>query len=153
MTKFHCDKLCGCGTCAPTRWALSYEEGFDKPLGSYTAGLFRESAAYTAAWFASRDPAKLAELMASALRARGFDVHTHRFLAECPDGSDSCDADVLIWQAEHDGTMALDIGLGDDNASRDMDATTFRAALLTITQTPPDESSRETCKRIIRGDH
>jgi len=136
-TTFHCEKLCSCDTCAPTRWALSYDEGFGKPLGSYAAGLFRESAAYTAAWFASRDPAKLAEVMAIALGARGF-VNSNKLRITC-------------W--EHPTTKVLMIGIWSPKRCEnfDCDMPTARLKLLAIMATPANKTSRGGCERILKG--
>lgn len=90
------------------------------------------SATRHAALVATNDPAKLAELMASALRARGLDVLTSI-------GTNGAIGDFIefAWW-------------GQTGIVRDM--RTVYKALLAIMQTTANKSSRETCERILRGD-
>lgn len=88
------------------------------------------------------DPARLAELMAMALRARGFDVpgpHEQSYWAQLV-------IDVLReWNQ-------LRVELPENDSVLVLDMPTARTKLLAIMVTPPDESSREACKKILRGD-
>lgn len=154
MTTFHCDKLCSCDTCAPIRWALSYVESVGKPLGSYAAVCHRDSAERLAAWFASRDPAKLAELTLLAMVARGwhsFDDPGEYMELPC----------VHVVSDVVDSTPYVGIRLWwwedlDKHVRRSLEMTfaihKARAKLLAIMQTSPDESSRDACERILRGE-
>lgn len=148
MTTFHCDKLCSCDACAPIRWALSYVESVGKPLGSYAAGMFRDSAKCTAAWWASRDPAKLAELMVMGLRARGLSVEVRRYGAHRWTRS----TDVAIWYGYADNGLQLYVGDPIGTTFCPVTLVEFCAKLLAVMQTSPNESSREACERILRGE-
>lgn len=152
MTTFHCDKLCSCETCAPIRWALSYIESFGKPLGSYAAVCHRESAAYLAAWWASRDPAKLAELLVLGCQARGwhsFDEPGDYMVLPC----------VRVVPCIVDGTGYMNMDTWVERATSpilschgtSLTMLQARAKLLAIMQTAHDESSREACEQILKG--
>jgi hypothetical protein len=86
-----------------------------------------------AAYAAIDDPAKLAELLAMALRARGS-----TWAAEADDDDAQ---NVLIYQERANGCSYRSVPLS-----------TARAALAAIMATPADPSSRERCERIIRGE-
>jgi hypothetical protein len=147
MTTFHCDKLCGCDTCVPLRWALrmlnSEKWG---PVAHHRAKLsppFERH--HEPKHFASRsaiDPAKLAKLMAMALRRRGPSVEVVDF-----DKRYDSLADVAVFV---DGD-SICLETGDDLCTLAMPKA--RAKLLAIMQTEPDASSRGTCERILRGEY
>jgi hypothetical protein len=104
------------------RWALSYVERFGKPLGAYAAA----NLGWSPAWFASRDPAKLVELMAMALRARG--VHC-----------------IVAVYFGCDDTM---IQIGDRVFTMPQARTMLAAIMATIA----DDFSKWQCERIIRNE-
>jgi len=147
-TAFHCDNLCSCDTCAPTRWALSYVEGFRKPLGSYAAVCHRESAAYLAAWSASRDPAKLAELMAMGGESRGMVVLIFPLAARATTAPILRDKATLVFY----DVDAIHIYPSLSLTPRILTLGQVRADLLAIMSTPANETSRNECERIIRGE-
>lgn len=128
-TTFHCDKLCaGNCSCLMLRAALAFDDG-PWPVCAQCEH------AWCSAKRAVDDPAKLAELMASALRTRGFD------------------ADVFPWTPQNGTpwTPRVHVRLSGHGAIR-FELPQARAELLAIMQTEPDESSHETCERILRGD-
>jgi len=99
------------------------------------------------------DPAKLTELMMMALRARGFD-------AAC-DWSDRHDFYVAWWPNDPqyvDGTQWIHVRAGSFGrfkglSTNELDMPATRAKLLRIMRTPADETSRDECERIVRGDN
>ena len=124
---FHCDKLCSGACCASLQWALRAQSLIDRGLPAALSGMSEQQA--TALYDVS-DPVKLAELLAMALRARGVDVVS----------------------ADHHWTGSIVIVLrGDERIVLSMpQARTVLAAIMAL---PADESSREACERIIRGDN
>lgn len=123
MTAYHCEKLCSGPCCAPLQWAL--EE-----------------------WSSFYDGAKLAELGAMALRARGFADTAHfdddfaltsQFRIRVQDDGEIV---CVVWRIE--GTHKLQCVR--------CTLPQFRALLARIMATSPDESSREQCERMIRGE-
>jgi len=144
MITFHCDKLCSGECCAPLRWALDkceYAIVFER----------RKRAREAAALIAIDDPAKLAALMAMALRSRGVDVALYD------------QRGMWTWQTQFAVypcwiTVQLDPeihGVSVEHTSGhgfDMTPTQAHAMLVAIMATPADDSSRDACERIIRGE-
>ncbi len=132
MSAYHCGKLCDNACCAPLRWALDCEYDNLPSCGC-------ESALYQAQLVAD-DPAKLAELGVMALRVRGVDA--------CVFGDD-----CFPWQWGILATEQWIEILPHDVPERIIySMPQFRALLARIITTPPDESSRDECERIIRGE-
>ena len=123
MTTFHCDKLCMGECCTPLRWALNCEYD-DLPSCGCESALCQ-------AQLAADDPAKLAELMVMAMRARGIEAQP----LEPRDGmcafACACEGDAARWM-------------------RAMPQA--RAATLAIMSTPADESSKGRVEALIRGE-
>lgn len=143
MTTFHCDKLCSCNTCAPIRWALKLAtqdirraEVFVQypPQTGDTGELQFEYEAMCAIL----DPAKLAELMVMGLRARGIQISI--------EDANEYGVSFLIWSAKHPvhGRPLPE--------QRWVSPAKVRSQVLAIMATPPDESSREACERILKGE-
>ena len=92
------------------------------------------------------DPAKLAELMASALRARGLEMTIDT------DRDNVCisvlNGDIVV-EYEQQGERAPGDWSGYSKVVFALP--TARTQLLAIMQTTADPSSRETCERILRG--
>jgi len=129
---FHCDKLCLGECCAPLQWALHVQSLIDRGLPAALSGMSEQQA--TALYDVS-DPAKLAELHAMGLRARGID------------------ADVFPWIPE-DGTPwtpRVHIRLAGNGIVR-LELPEARTLLLAIMALPADDSSRGACERIVRGE-
>lgn len=148
MTTFHCDKLCSCDTCAPLRSGLanrihgplSPQGRDDCPILKAFGGTAIIDACDTmrAVYRATDDPAKLAELYALALRPRGLGDGEH----------------IRITHWVHPVTNKQMIGIWwrRECVNADCDLPTARAKLLAIMQTSPDESSRDACNQILKGE-
>ena len=135
MIAFHCHKLCSCDTCAPVRLIIERLDGQNEPTSRI--GTRSEYAAQDALC----DPAKLAELMVLALRARGFDVGPFAVRGGTT---------IQIW-ASNFGTIVVETN-GPDYSHTSLTMLQTRAKLLAIMQTPPDESSRDACEQILKGE-
>lgn len=145
---YHCDKLCSNACCAPLRWALDMCATIDAgKIVAQAHQLRSEKQLRLSAYNDVHDPAKLAELGAMALRARGFSV-----VVVAPD--------IQRWKAPNHLSIRWhndEIGVYDDGLMTCLIAESytlaeFRALLARIMTTPPDASIREQCERLIRGD-
>ena len=126
MTTFHCATLCSGPCCAPllhmltrSQSGVSMEPRKDTPVSIRCAIV------------AVLDPVKLAELMALALRARGFGgaIYVHeQELHVCWSMTANCTTTQWLTVPQ------------------------ARARLLRIMHTPADPTSRDECERILRGD-
>lgn len=161
-TTFHCDKLCGNECCAWLRARLIAaklrDEGIDVDgNAAYRRKLLLERGRDAAQIEASvakcaivdamiLDPTKLAELMASALRERGFsDV--------APFVDELAPVDEFRISVHGDDISIVFRRCGAHKRACTLaSAAKARALLLAIMQTTADESSRKTCESIIRGD-
>jgi hypothetical protein len=91
---------------------------------------------WQSALVAIHDPAKLAELMANALRVRGLVDGNH----------------VRITHYMHPiKNQTIGIWWPRRCKNADCDMAEARAKLLAIMQTAPDKSSRKACESILRG--
>lgn len=125
MTAFHCDKLCSGACCEWVRiWCdvmatrPVFATAVECPVGGCASCYARNALV---------DPAKLAELLVLAMRARGLDLHA--FVAF--DGERVVVANPL----GHGPRLALPQA---------------RALLARIMATPPDESSRAQVEALYR---
>lgn len=151
-TTYHCDKLCSGECCAPLRYGLDRwmrapgfaanlcdikddEKGPNWPQQQHDALL------------ALSDPAKLADLGAMALRARGFSV-----VVVAPD--------IQRWKAPNHLSIRWhddEIGVYDDGlltclVAESYTLAEFRALVARTMATLANESSREQAERLIRGE-
>jgi len=132
---YHCDKLCGLECCVVLAWALCFT---DSPEVHHC----RKWAPWEyGACTAVADPARLAELMVRALRARGPSVERVDF-----DKRYDSLADIAVFV---DGD-SICLETGDDLYTLTMPQA--RALLAAIMSTPVGLASREQCVRIIRGE-
>ena len=128
---FHCDKLCGGKCCAPLRYGLANRiHCRGKATG---VAIIVAHATMRDTYQAIDDPAKLAELMASALRARM--PQTWR-----------------IYGAGGDLGIGICVEMENNFIDARMTPAQARESLLTIMRMSADPSSREACERILRGD-
>jgi hypothetical protein len=118
---YHCDKLCSGECCAPLRFAIRAHEQSDY--------LACDTYAQDEAYRATDDPAKLAELMAMALLARGVELLGIAFCV--------VDGSIVVVASKWRRVRTMPQA---------------RAALLTIMALPADASSKPQCERIVRGD-
>ena len=164
MSTFHCGKLCECRQCFPVSWALRDAREYEgKPrtiddVRWELLGLFyREESRNECedAWAAIHDPNKFAELMAMALRARGFTIEAVWYGAVAKRSYPCVRVKAGVW---NDKPMIL-IELWDitnvakiSNGIPQMfffEHTQARTKLLAVMSTPADESSFDVTKRII----
>jgi hypothetical protein len=139
MSAYHCDKLCSGTCCAPLRWALNCEYD-DLPSCGCESALCQ-------AQLAVDDPAKLAELGAMALRARGIDAIAVQANAENAAKVNAANPDfAIVWAKNGVFLTAWKFDWRTESASD------IRALLARIMATPADESSREQCEGLIRGE-
>ena len=130
-TTFHCDKLCELFDEHAPRilpWIIERANSGDE-FAAYE--VTSRSLKHAAIWDAVTDPAKLAELMALALRARGFGgaIYVHeQELHVCWSMTANCTTTQWLTVPQ------------------------ARARLLRIMHTPADPTSRDECERILRGD-
>jgi len=117
----------------------------------YSAGTGHGKLLKAEAFSQCNGPAKLAELLAMALRSRGHAVDAAHATAEKYDtdtlfliGSYS-DSIIVNWFVRRDTHHAW-------KKRRVLTMPQARAALLAIMATPADKSSREECERIIGGE-
>ncbi len=126
-TTFHCDKLCSNACCQWLNMWLGYVAANEKRWGMKGC-----ECPSCAAYHACLDPAKLAKLMAIALRAR-------------------MPREWHIYGAGGDLGLGVCIEMENDFIDARTTLAQARAKLLAIMQTPADESSREACEQIVRG--
>lgn len=136
-TTFHCDKLCGNTCCKQLRKAIVE---FDASETEVDGDMWD----YVFAHDTINDPAKLAELMASALRSRGIHVlqQFEPIVYPCAHATvKNSDIVVRVWpvDSEHGTNYVLS-------------PSECRAKILAIMKTTPDESSRKTCEQILKGE-
>ena len=141
MTTFHCDKLCSGECCFHLVKALALvlrDHVTCAHIPNVARGDMFGATASMMAHAAIDDPAKLAELYVLALRARGFGDGEH----------------VRITHWVHPMTKKPMIGIWwrSECVNADCDMSTARAKLLAIMNADPDESSREACEQILRGE-
>jgi hypothetical protein len=154
VTTFHCDKLCSGPCCAPLRFALPFVDSHEIhhcrkwALGEYEA------------CSAVNDPAKLAELMAMALRARGVntdldnDSWSVTIVRHLVNGVRISPRSWLLPSGvPHTTTTRRHATLSLPGREYDFDMPEARAKLLAIMATSANETSRDECERILRGNH
>lgn len=151
MSAFHCDKLCGCDACEPLVFALNIVASDPISAANFATSKAPGDDNGLREWCAVNalaDPAKLAELMASALRARGL----WKWSASMSIPTGAIMFDVI---ARVDGAIRCELWDCRKVRSfrRELSMVEFRTRLLAIMQTTANESSREACERILRGDN
>ncbi len=135
---YHCDKLCSGECCAPLRSALEFAKQYCDPdetrwLVYQKNGWFLTRPWIVAPLDAIHNPAKLADLMAMGLRARGCAGRGFIDIVG--------DALVLRYWSEPRKRVKREFSLSE-----------ARAATLAIMALPSDASSKSQCERIIRGE-
>jgi hypothetical protein len=135
MSAYHCDKLCSKTCCAALRDAIDFANNSD--LDEISRSWKRPKDKIAGLLFDVHDPAKLAQLMAMGLRARGIDAG--------PINHDGWE----IWP--YKDKIIVDTTYMED-AMFFFALPEFRALLARVMATPADESSREQCEKLIRGE-
>lgn len=153
-TAYHCDKLCSCATCESLRWAIDYarrEFGEDDSLWMVYEknGAFRRFPYKAAILAAIHDPAKLAELLAMGLRARGWFVYDADpgDALRLPAATIEVDEDVVHVELFADWESCRAPAHGSPLSTPEV-----RVKLLAIMAIEPNESSREVVKAMMRGE-
>ena len=94
------------------------------------------------------EPAKLSELMASALRERGVDAGVFLYGTDHADGGE----DVRIWRGYVNGKIQVSIGRAvRSSRSRVLTQTEFRALLLHILELPEGATAEDAAKALEAG--
>ena len=138
---FHCDKLCGGECCKKIRRMLRMSLGNTDQLATIANCTCIECTILRALY----NPAKRAELMAMALRARGIDAAVERWQITQPP------SDIVIWHDEQN--IRIYGGRVWQVWRRSLSMAQARDILAAIMRTPADESSKSQCEQIIMDDN
>lgn len=150
MSTCHCDKLCSNACCVPLWITLDRLAKNKLSSGHNEHGVqfvsFGDGHACTddrmvRPYNDVHDPAKLAELGAMALRARGFIVE---LLSDYYPRDQMSYGVVITWT-----NTSVDVRFDE---WQNMTLPQFRSILARVMATPADESSREQCEKLIRGE-